>query len=116
MGGCFAANQTAAKAYYFVVFGLTVIITWVLRDYAAAGLKHVPQIKTCFDTQAILLLLSFRGILICDRLCQLDFHPQIGRRGGGGGTNMLYSTPTCPEEAHQKFVLPVSWPGAVAAV
>jgi len=52
MGGCFAANQTAAKAYYFVVFVLTVVVTWVLRDYAEAGLKHVPQIKTCFNTQA----------------------------------------------------------------
>ena len=54
MGGCFAANQTAAKAYYFVVFGLTVVVTWVLRDYAADGLKHVPQIKTCFNNQAVL--------------------------------------------------------------
>ena len=48
---CFTADQTAAKAYYFVVFGLTVIVSWVLRDYAKDAFKDVPQIKTCFSDQ-----------------------------------------------------------------
>lgn len=51
MASCQAANETAAKVYYFLVFGLTVLITWVLRDYAQDGLRHVPEIKTCFNNQ-----------------------------------------------------------------
>ena len=51
MSGCFAASGTGARAYYFVTFGISVIVSWILRDYAEAGLKHLPQIKTCFMNQ-----------------------------------------------------------------
>ena len=54
MASCFAANETAAKLYYFIVFGLSVVVTWLLRDYAEAGLKHIPQIKQCFTNQVAL--------------------------------------------------------------
>ena len=40
-----------AKVYYFVVFGLTVVVSWVLRDYAQNLLKHLPELETCFSTQ-----------------------------------------------------------------
>ena len=51
MAGCLAANETAAKVYYFLVFGLTVLVSWALRDYAQDALRHIPQIKTCFNNQ-----------------------------------------------------------------
>ena len=51
MASCLAANETAAKVYYFLVFGLTVLVSWALRDYAQDALRHVPEIKTCFNNQ-----------------------------------------------------------------
>ena len=54
MSGCFAANETGAKVHYFIVFGLTVIVTWLLRDYAQDALKHVSQIRSCLNDQVTL--------------------------------------------------------------
>ena len=55
MVSCIQANFSAAKAYYFIVFVLTVIVTWILRDYAGDALKDVPQLKTCFSNQVKLM-------------------------------------------------------------
>ena len=67
MASCIGGDFTAAKAYYFVVFGLTVVVTWILRDYAEGALKNVPQIKTCFTAQVGDLFPSL-PLLVC-RVC-----------------------------------------------
>ena len=51
VAGCFAADQTVAKVYYFIAFGLTVVVSWALRDYAENLLKHLPELETCFSSQ-----------------------------------------------------------------
>ena len=35
------------KWFYLVVFGLTVIVTWILRDYSASALEKVHFLSYC---------------------------------------------------------------------
>lgn len=44
---CWNLNPTAAKWTYLVVFSLTAIATWILRDYSANGLSYMNKLSSC---------------------------------------------------------------------
>ncbi len=51
MGSCFTANYSTTKYFYFGVFAITAVLTWILRDYAVEPLSHVGPMRSCLGIQ-----------------------------------------------------------------
>ena len=51
MASCFTANYNTTKYFYFGVFAITAVFTWILRDYAATPLSHVGPMRSCLGIQ-----------------------------------------------------------------
>ena len=51
MDSCFTANYSTTKYFYFGVFAITAVLTWILRDYAAEPLSHVGPMRSCLGIQ-----------------------------------------------------------------
>lgn len=78
MASCFTANYSTTKYFYFGVFAITAVLTWILRDYAAKPLSHVGPMRSCLSIQDVGLQVrpGLRSVVLPAKSPVLVLHPQ----------------------------------------